>query len=104
MSERGAPHLPAGQIQRYPTPDESGPGEIERGAFGVHGSGDTSGFGGLVRRPFVAPTAERPYGGWFDDVTDALVEAQFKAVARALREATAYDDRVRGVPSTKGRL
>ena len=75
MSERGAPHLPAGQIQRFPAPDESGPGEVERGAFGVRGSGDTSGFGGLVRRPFVAPTAERPYGGWFDDVTDALVEA-----------------------------
>jgi len=33
-----------------------------------------------------------------------IVEAQFKAVARALREATARDPRVTGVPSTKGVL
>jgi imidazoleglycerol-phosphate dehydratase len=33
-----------------------------------------------------------------------VVEAQFKAVARALRDAVAYDDRVVGVPSTKGAL
>ena len=33
-----------------------------------------------------------------------IAEAQFKAVARALRDATALDPRVRGVPSTKGRL
>jgi imidazoleglycerol-phosphate dehydratase len=33
-----------------------------------------------------------------------IVEAQFKAVARALRDAVALDDRVVGVPSTKGSL
>jgi imidazoleglycerol-phosphate dehydratase len=33
-----------------------------------------------------------------------IVEAQFKAVARALRDAVAYDPRVSGVPSTKGAL
>jgi imidazoleglycerol-phosphate dehydratase len=33
-----------------------------------------------------------------------IAEAQFKAVARALRDATAYDPRVQGVPSTKGKL
>ena len=33
-----------------------------------------------------------------------VVEAQFKAVARALREAIAQDPRVLGVPSTKGTL
>ena len=33
-----------------------------------------------------------------------IAEAQFKAVARALRDATTLDPRVRGVPSTKGRL
>jgi imidazoleglycerol-phosphate dehydratase len=33
-----------------------------------------------------------------------IVEAQFKAVARALRDATALDPRVAGVPSTKGVL
>lgn len=33
-----------------------------------------------------------------------IVEAQFKAVARALRAAIAPDSRVQGVPSTKGAL
>jgi imidazoleglycerol-phosphate dehydratase len=33
-----------------------------------------------------------------------IVEAQFKALARALREAVAIDPRVSGVPSTKGAL
>ena len=49
-------------------------GGFRKGAFGVTGSGDTSGFGGLVR---VEPggavalhSTDRPYGGWFDEVTD----------------------------------
>jgi imidazoleglycerol-phosphate dehydratase len=33
-----------------------------------------------------------------------IVEAQFKAVARALRAAAALDPRAGGVPSTKGVL
>jgi imidazoleglycerol-phosphate dehydratase len=33
-----------------------------------------------------------------------VVEAQFKAVARALRQAVAFDGRVTGIPSTKGAL
>jgi imidazoleglycerol-phosphate dehydratase len=33
-----------------------------------------------------------------------VVEAQFKAVARALRDAVAHDPREQGVPSTKGSL
>ena len=36
--------------------------------------------------------------------THHIVEAIFKAVARALREAVAVDPRVSGVPSTKGTL
>jgi NADH-quinone oxidoreductase subunit C len=45
------------------------------GMFGVRGSGDTSGFGGL-RLPGYAPApAERPYGGWFDELADDLATA-----------------------------
>jgi imidazoleglycerol-phosphate dehydratase len=33
-----------------------------------------------------------------------IVETQFKAVARALRDAIAHDPRETGVPSTKGSL
>ncbi|WP_375484715.1 NADH-quinone oxidoreductase subunit C [uncultured Jatrophihabitans sp.] len=45
------------------------------GMFGVSGSGDTSGFGGLVREPWTAPATERPYGSYFDDIVDALYDA-----------------------------
>jgi NADH-quinone oxidoreductase subunit C len=43
--------------------------------FGIHGSGDTSGFGGLARRKIRPVDSPRPYGGYFDDVYDALEEA-----------------------------
>jgi len=46
-----------------------------RGMFGNQGSGDTSGFGGLVRRHGRVADSPRPYGGYFDDVYDALEEA-----------------------------
>ena len=55
----------------------------QRGLFGVHGSGDTSGFGGLVRRRPAVVGAERPYGGYFDEVVDAL-EAAFPAFQDAI--------------------
>ena len=55
----------------------------QRGLFGVHGSGDTSGFGGLVRRRPAVVGAERPYGGYFDEVVDAL-EAVFPAFQDAI--------------------
>jgi NADH-quinone oxidoreductase subunit C len=45
------------------------------GMFGVPGSGDTSGFSGLQRQPWVELPAQRPYGGYFDEVVDALAEA-----------------------------
>jgi NADH-quinone oxidoreductase subunit C len=45
------------------------------GMFGVTGSGDTSGFSGLKRQPWVELPADRPYGGYFDEVVDALAEA-----------------------------
>lgn len=47
----------------------------QRGMFGVHGSGDTSGMGGLVRRRPTPVPAERPYGSYFDETVDALAEA-----------------------------
>lgn len=44
--------------------------EVREGAFGAHGTGDTSGFGGLTR-PVIMPGASLPpYGGWFDEVAD----------------------------------
>ncbi|WP_117209660.1 NADH-quinone oxidoreductase subunit C [Allorhizocola rhizosphaerae] len=46
-----------------------------KGMFGVGGTGDTSGFGGLVRRRSAVLEAQRPYGGDFDEIVDALEEA-----------------------------
>lgn len=43
-----------------------------QGMFGVKGSGDTSGYGGLVAPVVLPGAAQRPYGGWFDAVADRL--------------------------------
>jgi NADH-quinone oxidoreductase subunit C len=40
------------------------------GMFGVQGTGDTSGYGGLVAPVVYPAAAQRPYGGWFDEVAD----------------------------------
>ena len=47
----------------------------EKGMFGVSGTGDTSGYGGLVRASADPTSAQRPYGSYFDDVADALERA-----------------------------
>ncbi|HEV3375654.1 MAG TPA: imidazoleglycerol-phosphate dehydratase, partial [Thermoleophilaceae bacterium] len=54
----------------------------------------------------VANTAKLTVHARVDAGTNAhhMVEATFKAFARALREAVAEDPRVQGVPSTKGLL
>ena len=57
---------------------------VERqGMFGVRGSGDTSGFGGLKREPWHPPAAERPYGSYFDELMDEL-EAAYPQYAEAI--------------------
>ena len=45
------------------------------GMFGTSGSGDTSGFGGLVPSAASVGSSERPYGSYFDEVTDELERA-----------------------------
>src|SRR5690606_11336067 len=69
------------------TPDDGGSGQdVERarthldvvegrtGMFGAHGSGDTSGYGGLVRPVAMPGASSRPYGSWFDRAVDVLTE------------------------------
>ncbi|MGH3412011.1 MAG: NADH-quinone oxidoreductase subunit C [Marmoricola sp.] len=46
-----------------------------RGMFGVRGSGDTSGYGGLRRAVEMPGGSRPPYGGWRDEVAGALAEA-----------------------------
>jgi NADH-quinone oxidoreductase subunit C len=47
----------------------------QRGMFGVSGSGDTSGFGGLVRHRDDPHSTPPPYGGYYDEVAGALTQA-----------------------------
>ena len=50
--------------------------DVVKGAFGSPtSSGDTSGFGGLVTTIQAAPSAQRPYGSYFDAIADALEKA-----------------------------
>ena len=51
------------------------PPSPEKGMFGIQGTGDVSGFGGLVRRRPDLLGTPRPYGGYFDEVYDTLEEA-----------------------------
>ena len=44
------------------------------GMFGAHGSGDTSGFGGLVQTVVMPGETSQPFGSWFDEVYEILVE------------------------------
>jgi imidazoleglycerol-phosphate dehydratase len=54
----------------------------------------------------VAVSAKLTVHLWIESGSNAhhMLEVAFKAFARALREAIEYDDRVEGVPSTKGVL
>lgn len=49
--------------------------DSSNGMFGVSGSGDTSGFGGLIKSVKNIGSTERPYGGYFDQVADDLERA-----------------------------
>lgn len=46
--------------------------DVREGAFGAHGTGDTSGFGGLTHAVVMPGASQQPYGGWFDEVADQL--------------------------------
>jgi NADH-quinone oxidoreductase subunit C len=68
-------------------------GPAGRGMFGVQGSGDTSGFGRLKRRRVALEDSPRPFGGYFDEVYDALAEAY-----------PAFDDAIERVVMDRGEL
>ncbi len=71
--------------------------EVRRGMFGAHGTGDTSGYGGLVREVALPARSPRPYGGYFDEVVDGLSEA-------LERNGVDFDDAVENVVVFRGEL
>jgi NADH-quinone oxidoreductase subunit C len=48
---------------------------VRRGMFGIQGTGDTSGYGRLVREVSLPVSSPRPYGGYLDEVVDRLTDA-----------------------------
>ncbi len=72
-----SPGAAAGDLTARDNVDRMPPvaGRPRTGMFGVHGWGDTSGYGGLELAPHVPPAAQRPYGGYFDQLADDLAAA-----------------------------
>jgi NADH-quinone oxidoreductase subunit C len=60
------PNIPEGRAETV---------AVRHGMFGARDTGDTSGYGRLVRKVQLPGSSPRPYGGWFDDVADALEAA-----------------------------
>jgi NADH-quinone oxidoreductase subunit C len=63
------------ELEKPAEPASAAPGEVisrHEGMFGVSGTGDTSGFGGLTRNVELPGASTAPYGGWMDDVANAL--------------------------------
>ena len=84
-------------------------GEPDAQAFvTIHGTGGTPYIGSLTRHVFETLAFHAQIALHIRVISSRdphhLVEAQFKAFARALREAVAIDPRETGVPSTKGTL
>jgi NADH-quinone oxidoreductase subunit C len=72
-SDGGVPaDMPVGAHLDAPAQTPPSP---QKGMFGVQGTGDVSGFGGLARRRSVAADSPRPFGDYFDEVYDSLEEA-----------------------------
>jgi NADH-quinone oxidoreductase subunit C len=90
MSESFVPAVPEGAREL----DIIG---VRHGAFGASGGGDTSGFGGLVE-PIVMPAPSvRPYGGWFDEISDELelsLEARGLPATSAIEKVVVYRDEI----------
>jgi NADH-quinone oxidoreductase subunit C len=77
---------------------EGGKGEnigVRRGMFGPKGSGDTSGYGRLVREVAMPGSSPRPYGGYFDEVVDTLTRVLGEhAYDAAVERVVVYRDQL----------
>ncbi|MFI7639241.1 NADH-quinone oxidoreductase subunit C [Nonomuraea sp. NPDC049400] len=62
----------SGETPEVPVPAVPEAPIARHGMFGAQDSGDTSGYGGLVVRRAPQLSTPRPYGGYFDEIVDAL--------------------------------
>ncbi|HEY9524461.1 MAG TPA: NADH-quinone oxidoreductase subunit C, partial [Thermopolyspora sp.] len=70
---------------------------MRHGMFGISGTGDTSGYGRLVRQVQAPGASPRPYGGFFDEVADELEDGLTTAGVR-------YDEAIEKVVVDRGEL
>jgi NADH-quinone oxidoreductase subunit C len=84
----GGTHLTPSSITPAAAPAKAG-----EDLFGAVFGSDTSGFGGLVPRPALELSAQRPYGGWFDETVDAL-EAAWPAFGENVLRVVVYRDEI----------
>ncbi len=69
--------------------------EPRRGMFGVSGTGDTSGYGRLVPTSTLPGSSPRPYGGYFDEVIDRLIEVLgVESFESAIERVVVYRDQL----------
>jgi len=68
---------------------------VRRGMFGAEGTGDTSGYGRLVRDVELPGSTPRPFGGDFDEVVDTLAAALGEtAFAAAVQRIVVFRDQL----------
>ena len=78
MTVENTPAVPETPVD--PTP---APVSVEGGMWS-DGSPDVSGFGGLARFTHVIPTAQRPYGGWYDAASDRIASLVSDPIVRVV--------------------
>ena len=69
------PKVAASEVGGTPPSADEEVISVRHGMFGVTGTGDTSGYGRLVREVTLPGGSPRPYGGYFDDIADRLADA-----------------------------
>lgn len=69
------PKVAASEVGGSPSDADVEVINVRHGMFGVTGTGDTSGYGRLVREVTLPGSSPRPYGGYFDAIADDLAEA-----------------------------
>ncbi len=67
---------------------------VQRGMFGATGSGDTSGYGRLVREVSLPGSSPRPYGGYFDEVVDRLADVLGAGFENAVVRVVVHRDQL----------
>jgi NADH-quinone oxidoreductase subunit C len=92
------PASQAQQAEQVERPEPGGARLAERhGMFGIRGTGDTSGYGRLVAQRSMPGDSARPFGGYFDEVADAL--------GGSLEQGDiAYDEAVERIVVDRGEL